>query len=488
MEKNNLDNLFKEKFKDFSETPEERVWENIEASLDKRKKKRVVPIWWQLGGAAAALALLFYFINPFTNEENTTTPNVVDIETEAPLNSEDGIQNNDTESKIYEEPQNTQVVDNTKEEPSNENSAKQQIQSYGASNNDLRITTEERSALKLSEGIVAQENKEKKNGLVSPQNILNNDPNELSSKRNSEVVTINENKESDETLLNPYKIEEETNEVVITENKGEEDKKSIYDAIAEQEAQEKMAVADKTDKRWAMGPTIAPVFFSSIGEGSPIHSNFAPNAKSGNLNLSYGLTVSYNINKKLSVRSGVHRVDYGYDTNDVVFTSSLTTSTNQLIDNITYAQTSRNLVVESKSNSSSFATNNDAGIGGQAQPLEGRMVQQLGYVEVPLELNYALLDKKFGINLIGGVSSLFLVDNAVILESNQLITEMGEANNANDVNFSTNIGLGFNYEISQRLQLNVEPIFKYQLNTFSESAGNFRPYAVGVYSGLNFRF
>ena len=157
-------------------------------------------------------------------------------------------------------------------------------------------------------------------------------------------------------------------------------------------------------------------------------------------------------------------MDYGYDTNDVVFTSSLTTSTNQLIDNITYAQTSRNLVVESKSNSSSFATNNDAGIGGQAQPLEGRMVQQLGYVEVPLELN------------------------SVILESNQLMTEMGEANNANDVNFSTNIGLGFNYEISQRLQLNVEPIFKYQLNTFSESAGNFRPYAVGVYSGLNFRF
>jgi hypothetical protein len=172
----------------------------------------------------------------------------------------------------------------------------------------------------------------------------------------------------------------------------------------------------------------------------------------------------------------------------VVFTSSLTTSTNQLIDNITYAQTSRNLVVESKDNSTSAAVSENSFIGGQAQPFEGRMVQQLGYVEVPMELNYALLDKKFGINLIGGVSSLFLVDNAVSLESNQLITEMGEANNANDVNFSTNIGIGFNYEISQKLQLNVEPIFKYQLNTFSETAGNFRPYAIGVYSGLSFRF
>ena len=80
------------------------------------------------------------------------------------------------------------------------------------------------------------------------------------------------------------------------------------------------------------------------------------------------------------------------------------------------------------------------------------------------------------------------MDNAVSLESDQLITEMGEANNANDVNFSTNLGVGFNYEISQKLQLNVEPIFKYQLNTFSETAGNFRPYSVGVYSGLSFKF
>ena len=195
--------------------------------------------------------------------------------------------------------------------------------------------------------------------------------------------------------------------------------------------------------------------------------------------------VSYNVSEKLSIRSGVHKVDYGYDTNDIVFTSSLTTSTAQLIDKITYAQTSRNLVVENAPRTSSDAV---ADVAGQLQPFEGRMVQQLGYVEVPMELNYALIDNKFGVNLIGGVSSLFLVDNAVTLESEELITEMGEANNANSVNFSTNIGIGFRYGISDNIQLNVEPIFKYQLNTFSDTAGNFRPYSVGVYSGLNFRF
>jgi hypothetical protein len=129
-----------------------------------------------------------------------------------------------------------------------------------------------------------------------------------------------------------------------------------------------------------------------------------------------------------------------------------------------------------------------AEVAGEFPTRDGRMVQQFGYVEVPLELNFALLDSKFGVNIIGGMSSLFLVDNSVTLESNGSATEMGEANNLNPLNFSTNIGLGLQYEVSPKIQLSLEPVFKYQLNTFSESAGNFNPYSVGVYSGFNFRF
>ncbi|MEP5830920.1 MAG: hypothetical protein ABJ300_11650, partial [Maribacter dokdonensis] len=67
-------------------------------------------------------------------------------------------------------------------------------------------------------------------------------------------------------------------------------------------------------------------------------------------------------------------------------------------------------------------------------------------------------------------------------------TEIGEANNINDLNFSANMGLGLNYNFSQKVRFNVEPIFKYQLNTFSDVNGTFRPYSVGVYSGLTFKF
>ena len=65
---------------------------------------------------------------------------------------------------------------------------------------------------------------------------------------------------------------------------------------------------------------------------------------------------------------------------------------------------------------------------------------------------------------------------------------IGEASNLNPMHFSTNVGLGIKYDILKSLQFKVEPIVKYQLNTFSNDSGNFKPFFLGVYTGLNYRF
>jgi len=257
--------------------------------------------------------------------------------------------------------------------------------------------------------------------------------------------------------------------------------------VIEKKEVEKKAIAENTGGRWSVGPSVAPVYFNAIGEGSPVHSNFSANSKTGNVDISYGLNVAYEINKKLSIRTGLHRVNYGYDTNEIAFSSSLNASTNEEIENISYNAMARGLVVQSKATSTPNPTAN-ADVIARTPQFDGQMVQQFGYMEIPLELNYALIDKRFGVNLIGGMSSLFLVENAVLLETDGLVTEMGEANNVNDVNFSTNIGLGLNYKFSEKIRANLEPVFKYQLNTFSNIAGDFRPFSVGVYSGLSFKF
>jgi len=92
------------------------------------------------------------------------------------------------------------------------------------------------------------------------------------------------------------------------------------------------------------------------------------------------------------------------------------------------------------------------------------------------------------VNLIGGFSSLFLLNNSISLTAGDETTQMGEANNVNSINFSTNIGLGIDYDFTPKIKLNIEPLFKYQLNTFSEVDGSFNPFSIGIYSGLTFKF
>lgn len=486
MENNEMDKLFKERLKDFKESPDERVWKDIEASLEKKRKKRVVPFWWYWGGAAAIFVLLLYVINPFEKIE-VEIPSVTDTkqsETSLPTNGED-FRRKETDVKKDAFENSIQVAEENKTEDSKEIKA----------NSDLNKPKGEKidkfAKITGTTSTVKKDNTTKADQKTNNSELLPFTNKEalastIPAKQNEKPI-LEQQDEIDESIINKNKTEAES----VVQSTPEDDKKSIFEAIDEQDTDNaETIVADQQNNgKWNMGPAVAPVYFAAMGEGSPIHSNFSSNSKSGNINLSYGLTVSYQLGNKLSVRSGIHKVDYGYDTEDVLFSSSLLASTNQLIDNINYSQTSRNLVVQSKAKTNALPSDlSNREVLATNPTLDGRMVQQLGYVEVPFELNYAILDAKFGLNIIGGVSSLFLVDNAVTLESNGLITEMGEANNVNNLNFSTNIGLGLNYQFTPKIQLSMEPIFKYQLNTFSETAGDFRPYSVGVYSGVRYKF
>ncbi|WP_373519622.1 outer membrane beta-barrel protein, partial [Pricia sp.] len=293
--------------------------------------------------------------------------------------------------------------------------------------------------------------------------------------------TISENPDKAIVLNNQIGKSDISNDTIVNGNK-----KSIFEVLEAQDKEEE--VVGESDSRWSAGPNVAPVYFNAMGEGSPIDPGFSPNAKSGTTNMSYGVSIAYAVTKKLSVRSGIHKAEYGYNTNNVGFSPTLAVSTSGRLQNIDYtdgpgilAENSPNLNLDSSNGlTPEFSSLNSA--------RDGTIAQSFGYLEVPLELDYALIDRRFGVNLVGGISSLFLIDNSVTLNSGELTTEIGEARNLNDLNFSTNVGFGVNYKFTPKVQLNIEPVFKYQLNTFSNVSGDFRPFSIGVYSGLNFRF
>ncbi|MEC8831790.1 MAG: outer membrane beta-barrel protein [Bacteroidota bacterium] len=485
MGKKNLEQLFKESFQNFQQTPDEKVWSSIEASLDnKKQKKRVIPIWWGLGGIAAALAILLMIINPFENGPEQEQI-ISDTDTiEVPEGSSDSEKMN---GETFSAPTNSQkvqegIANTSKSDDLDDNSVRTNARKQNGNDNSPLVN----KSLVASNNNDSAKEDEKNKGGNRTTNVISSDQNAESSNTALAENTVKTNKPKEDGVTGA-----EANETLIAQNKENSEeavKQSIYDAIEEQN-ELKEAITENKNGKWSVGPSLAPVYFDAAGTGSPVGSDFTSNSKSGKLNLSYGLTVAYELGKKLKIRSGVHRVDYGYNTNDVVFSSTLRAASTDKIANIDYNTTSTSIVVQSKDNakdSPSLASKEIAL--SEAPSLDGKMVQQLGYIEVPLELNYALVDRKFGVDLIGGVSSLFLVDNAVLLESNSLVTEMGEANNINSLNFSANLGMGLNYKFSPKIRINVEPVFKYQLNTFSNVSGNFQPYSIGVYSGFSFRF
>ena len=120
--------------------------------------------------------------------------------------------------------------------------------------------------------------------------------------------------------------------------------------------------------------------------------------------------------------------------------------------------------------------------------VQGEVTQRLGYIEVPLELTYKLIDRKISVNVIGGLSALFLTNNSTFLENSSAKLELGEDENFNSFNQSANFGIGIDYLLSDRLGITVEPKFKYQLNALSDNTADFRPFNVGLYSGITYKF
>jgi len=311
-------------------------------------------------------------------------------------------------------------------------------------------------------------------GKVSGLEFVENDSNDTDSK--STVA-------SSELELDKEKCSEEED----SEEQEQPVEKTIEEAVAELKIEEDKTKNDTEEdaafNKWRIAPNIAPVYYNTLSDGSPVDRNLTANKKKGQLTMSYGLGVGYVVNKRLTIRTGLNKVEFGYDTQDVAISSTPDPISGPRIKNIDLAPGVESLNIL---NTDGFSV---AQIPSAYSSLyNASLNQRIGYLEVPLELSYKVSDKKMKIDVITGVSTFFLNKNEIYTETNGKATFIGEANNLNKMSYSANIGLGFNYKIVKTFNFNFEPMFKYQLNAFSNDSGNFKPYILGVYSGFSYKF
>lgn len=505
-DKKQIDRLFQEKFKNFEATPDESAWENIHNRLHKdKRKRRVIPIWWRVAGVAALLALLFTAGNTiFTDVSNkTTNTKVVDTKntSEEKLNTNPEI---DKSSKINTESYNNNIVTdadnatNSEEKTSDApiNSSNKVLINQETSSTKVAVNTQHKSATSNSNKAITTSQKDNNFGtdtkdavVQSSSNLPEPKPNVLEHQNPSKVeenAIVNTSKNDTKLALTDSPLTDKLDTIADQDSiANSKEDKTIEDAIAEAD---KTIEEEKEEKlnRWSVSPNAAPVYFNTLGKGSSIDAQFVDNPKNGDVNMSYGISGSYAINNKLKIRAGVNKVNLGYNTDHIISYRSaqaFTATNNTTLRNVAFNASNQNMTflsTETLNRSSTPEIINAKS--------KGSIDQQFGFIEVPLEIEYALISKKFGVNVIGGFSTFFVDKNDIysVIDGNS--TRIGEANNINNMSYSANFGLGINYNFSSKLKLNLEPMFKYQINTFTNSSGDFQPYFIGLYTGFSFKF
>jgi hypothetical protein len=252
-------------------------------------------------------------------------------------------------------------------------------------------------------------------------------------------------------------------------------------------------------ERWSVAAMASPTYFSEFGskglEGS-IH-----NSEKAAVSYSGGFAVSYRINKRFSVQTGLYYASNGQkidgiasfggfgkyyyskgSSNFEVKTSSGPIMTSNpdvfLIDNspVNRVQTAyTNDVFDPNKSSLNYISNS--------------VIQNFSYLEMPIVLKYKIIDKMLDINIIGGFSYDILLNNSVYAKSDGGKYEVGKTEGMSNLNLSSSLGMGMEYSLSKKISLNLEPTFRYFLNPLNVMSNPaIHPYSFGVFSGFSYRF
>ena len=256
---------------------------------------------------------------------------------------------------------------------------------------------------------------------------------------------------------------------------------------------------EKTN-RWSVMAMASPTYYLRPESAGNEVSNQVSSSEQSRISYSGGVGFAYKISKKISIQSGLYyssignEVDginsfagfrqYDYtkgDHNFEVLTSSgriYTENTDVFLRDISGDRVltlyTNDVFDPAKANLSY---------------LDNSLFQNFSYLEMPVILRYKVIDKSIDFNLIGGFSYNLLVSNSVHAVIDGSKYNIGKTAGLNPLMISSSLGMGMEYNLSDRFSVNLEPTFRYYINPFGELSGiKAHPYSFGVFSGLSYKF
>ncbi|WP_029034335.1 hypothetical protein [Salinimicrobium terrae] len=433
-EKKYIDRLYQEKFRDFEAAPREAVWKSIEAKLQEKKKRRaVVPLWYRYAGVAALLAFLLMLGDWILPAQSSSA--VANEETEETLQP--------ATSPVIARPTSTEVLIPSEATTAIVNNARP----------DKGLNTTSTKVITLNTDRKEQRSTEETASQIGSKKAIFEIP--------VAVAELPLQKEKQNSIP-------------------EDLKPSIFDALKTSEETE--IALNQSENYFEVSTHATPIYYGKMGNSNPLDVGINDH-REAEVTYSYGVKLALNLTNKVKIRSGVSRVDLSYSASGNGYRSA---SGVYLVRNVSMnkvnGQEIKMVTGTFNNRTRSSANRTPSGIFTQ-----GNLNQKMGYIEVPVELEINLFKRNFELNLIGGGSTLFLQENEVILYSGNT-SAAGKADNLSDLSFSANLGLGLDYNLSEKFKLNLEPMFKYQIRTFETPTGDVQPYFLGVYTGFSYKF
>jgi hypothetical protein len=260
-------------------------------------------------------------------------------------------------------------------------------------------------------------------------------------------------------------------------------------------------VSTRNSFKWSVAAMASPTFYSSFSSGNDVLTNQLAASEKSLVSYSGGLAVSYKLNKRFSIQTGLYYASlgqevsginsfggfqkYDYTKGDHNF-AVLTTSGTVYTDNPDVF-----LIASGSGNRVQTVYTNDVFDPKKANLnyINNTLLQNFSFLELPVVLRYKIITRAIDVNLLGGISYNMLVGNSAYTTGEGGKYPIGKTEGLNQFTVSSSLGMGLGYNFSDKLSFNLEPTFRYYLNPFSDMNGiNSHPYSFGIFSGLSYKF
>lgn len=458
------DQFFAESLKAYREKPPVHSWKRLEEDLlAARRHRRVVMYRWTAAAAVLVIALTagyyFAFITPGHQPDDQTLSQVQIPATDQPIQPvapEMSITGN-----IPAEP--TQTVIPPSSEGLTDIISRTDIR-QGVSSGAVKISEQEGAASQLTDEI--------------PTSTPLKD--EIQKEETPVLSAENESAETAPVEKQAPDLPKPEQKNILTE--------PLTDFTFEDRPEEKT-----TTSRWSIGGSFAPVYaYRNIqinAEELPPDVNpdinYYNDAEEPMYSYSGGLDLSVQMKDKWEFQTGLYLSSLGQVNQDVIafemegVKDLLKTSTSTGMIQIVTSSLPEEFVDQSIRRDSLT----------DAVYISSDIRQTFTYLELPLLVRYSFLDRRFGLHLTGGLSPGIMTDYKA-----QFTYEGEQIDLDNEGDFSTmiynsQVGLGLNYHITRSLSINLDPSFKYSLNSIRKDHSiQYHPYSISVFTGIRYSF